>query len=69
VSRALDSQLDYQHNNQDYMLGTYHAPDEPVDRDRDTQTGPSFLSDAVTGILFFIIFYYFYYFFIIFFII
>jgi hypothetical protein len=57
VSRALDSQLDYQHNNQDYMLGNYRAPDEPVDRDRDTQTGPSFLSDAVTGILFFTIFY------------
>ena len=53
------------------MLGNYHAPDEPVDRDRDTQTGPSFLSDAVTGILFFIIFsiyflLFFYYFFIIF---
>ena len=50
VSRALDAQLEYQQTHQDYFLGNFRGPDQPVDLDRDTSTGPSFLSDSVTGI-------------------
>lgn len=49
VSRAFDSTLDYQVKNQDYFLGKYRNEDEVADPDRDTSTGPSFLSDSVTG--------------------